>query len=117
MIEPKKQDFTIYQGATWEHTYKVVDDLGAVVDISNCTALLHSRQDVGDADPPVLEVVGSVNGVAGLVQFTITPAMTVGKTWEKIGFDAELKWPDPSTRIDKLAFGTMKLIQEYTRVV
>lgn len=117
MIEPKRQDFTIYQGATWEHTYKVVDDLGAVVNITGCTARLHSRQEVADVDPPLLDITGSIDGINGLVQFVITPDMTIGEVWEKIGFDAELTWPAPSTRIDKLSFGTMKLIQEYTRVV
>jgi hypothetical protein len=117
MIEPKKQDFTIYQGATWEHTYKVVDDAGAVVVLTGCTARLHSRQEPGAADPPLLDLIGAVDANNGLVQFVITPDLTIGQTWEKIGFDAELVWPLPSTKVDKLAYGTMKLIQEYTRVV
>jgi hypothetical protein len=116
MIEPKRQDFTLYQGATWEHTYSVVDDNGVKVPLTGCTARLQSREDVVDADPPLLDVTGMVNEPEGLVQFVITPEMTEGKVWEKIGFDAELYWPNPSTRIDKLSYGTFKLIQEFTRV-
>lgn len=113
MIEPKRQDFILYQGATWEHTYSVIDDLGVIVTLSGCTALLTAREDVADATP-VLEVTGMIDAPKGLVQFVITPDMTWLQTWEKAGFDAELLWT--GGRTDKLSYGTFKLVQEFTRV-
>jgi hypothetical protein len=114
MITPEKQKHTLYQGATWEWTYRVVDESKAVVDLSGCTASLMARENVEDT-VKVIDVAGAVNGPAGEVTFVITPDMTTGKNWEQAVFDAELYFP-ASSRIEKLAVGSFKLVQEVTRV-
>jgi len=117
MIEPKKQDFTLYQGADWEHTFVVlVENTTTPVDISGCTAKLQARVE-GPEDPlAVIDIAGLIGGANGQVQFKITAAMTVGEVWEKAGYDAELYWPGPSGKIDKLGLGKFKLVREYTTV-
>jgi len=115
MIEPKKQDFTLYQGATWEHTFVVLDgETGLPVDVTDCTATLQAREDVDDT-VPVLNLTGEVGDSDGLIKFTVEPDMTVGEVWSAAGYDAELAWPSPSTKVDKLGFGKFKLVREFTR--
>lgn len=113
MIEPKKQDFTLYQGADWEHTYVVLhEETEAIIDISNCTARMQARSDGPDDPNTVIDITGLTGGVNGQVQFKITAAMTEGQTWEKAGYDAELYWA--SGKIDKLGLGKFKLVREFT---
>lgn len=112
MITPEKQKHTIYQGATWEWTYRVVDDAGAPVDLTGCTARLVARVDVADTTP-VLDVTGAISNSEPEVTFTISPAMSQDKTWEQAGFDAELYFP--GGRVEKLAIGSFKLIREFAR--
>lgn len=112
MIAPAKQSHTLYQGATWDWLYRVVDDNGAVIPITGCTAKLSLRESVDDATA-LIEVTGSVVENDGTVMFTIPAATSVGMTWVQAVFDAELYWP--GGKIDKLAIGKFKLIPGVTR--
>lgn len=117
MIEPKKQDFNLFQGATWEHTFVVLDEATNLpLDISGCTAKLQAREDIAD-NTAKIDIDGQIGGANGQVKFVIDPDMTEGEVWETAGYDAELTWPAPSTKIDKLGYGKFKLIREYTYVV
>ena len=112
MIEPKKQDFTLFQGATWEHAFVVLNEVTLLpLDISGCTAKLQAREDVDDVTP-VIDISGQIGGANGQVKFVIDPIMSEGKTWETSGYDAELTWP--GGKKDKLGYGKFKLKREYT---
>ena len=113
MITPEKQKHTLYQGATWEWTYLVTDELKVPLDLTGCTAKLMARESIDDTTP-VLDVDGVVVGADGKVTFTIPPTLTVTATWEQAVFDVELTFL--GGRIEKLAVGQMKLVREVTRV-
>lgn len=113
MIIPEKQKHTLYQGATWEWTYRVINDAKQIVNITGCTARMMLRENVDDTTP-VVDVTGVVNGPAGEVTFTIPASAALVATWSVASFDAELYF-DPSPRIEKLAIGSFKLVRETTR--
>lgn len=115
MIEPKKIDFILYQGATWEHTFVVLDLVTNLPkDITGCTAKLQAREEPDVASSVVINLDAQIGGVNGQIKFIIDPTMTEGQVWETVGYDAELLWP--STKKDKIAVGKFKLLREYTFV-
>jgi hypothetical protein len=117
MITPVKEKFTIFQGQTWVQAYRVWDSedeaVRQPVNITGCTARLVGRKKVSDADPPLVDIAGIILGPQGEVQFVFPDDQTAAATWAVIGFDSELYWPDGHT--DKLSYGTMSLVKEYTR--
>lgn len=113
MIKPALETHDLYQGATWERLYEIEDGYGNPVDLTGCTAKLIAR-DTPDDVTKLLDIDGVVDQPGGTVYFKIPPTATVGQTWAKAGFDAELYWVD-TTKVDKLALGTFKLVREFTR--
>lgn len=114
MIVPAHEQHTVYQGATWQRRYLVVNESNQAVDITGCTATLSARE-TPESTTALFTLTGTVAGPSGSILFELPAADTVDETWVMAYFDAELYWTSPAGKIDKLAYGTMSLVREITR--
>jgi hypothetical protein len=102
-IQPARQIHKLTSGVTWVHRFEIVGDNGLPINLSGCTARLTAKS--WNQPAPVVLATAEILPLAGVVTFSHQPEQDAN--WKIAAFDALLFWSD--TRIDKLAFGQMRL--------
>lgn len=113
-----RQTLHMYQGATYQHRWRYLDEDDNVIDLTGYTVRLQVREGT-DSDTALIDattengliVTDTINGVIDLI---VPAADTTVLDFDCGVFDLELVHPDTIT-VSKLAYGNVKMTREITR--
>jgi len=115
------QDITILQGSDFELAIQLVDDTGAIIDLTGCTGTGQIRQTVGSVT--ILATFSFALEDNNKAIYSLTNVITAGlpvpaqTTAEKVlgeyAYDVEITWP--SLKKDRIAEGIAYVSPEVTR--
>lgn len=119
MTTPAKLKFVIYQGATFRRrlTWTGPAPTYTPIDLTGCTARMHIRAKLEDADPLLVLTTENgritLGGTAGTVDLFISDEDTTPVTWTSGVFDIEID--HPSGDVTRIAQGSVSVSKEVTR--
>lgn len=117
MIEPAVYALVVFQGASFDKTFRWTDSNDVPFDLTGCTARMQARLKVTTADALfslTTENGGLVLGdVDGTVQILIEPAASSAWAWRKAVYDLEVIYP--SGRVERFLKGSLTVDPEVTR--
>ena len=117
-VTPVRQSLRIFQGSTLQHRWVYQDEAGDPIDLTDYKARLQVRDEwystTNHIDATSENGLLIINAPEGTIDLLVSATETEDLDFDSANFDLELIHPDEVT-VDKLAYGTVKLVREVTR--